>query len=94
MAFDASHHFGHTPGSNEFGMGMDKELDNELEEKGLATEISNVSAAPNQVFEAPEWIRDLSPEERSTIEAKLLRKIDFRLLPMVVLMYIMNYLVS
>ncbi|PQE04963.1 pantothenate transporter liz1 protein [Rutstroemia sp. NJR-2017a BBW] len=45
-----------------------------------------------RTLEAPEWIRDLSPEERIDIEGKLKRKIDLRLLPMVILMYIMNYL--
>lgn len=45
-----------------------------------------------RVLEPPEWIAALSPEERLSIEAKLKRKIDLRLLPMVILMYIMNYL--
>jgi len=41
---------------------------------------------------APEWIRKLSVEERTTVEGKLKRKLDARLMPMIVLMYIMNYL--
>lgn len=41
---------------------------------------------------APEWIRNLTVEERQDIEAKLKRKLDTRLMPMIVLMYIMNYL--
>lgn len=48
--------------------------------------------AETRTLEAPEWIRDLSHEERLDIEGKLKRKIDLRLLPMVILMYIMNYL--
>ncbi|RAL65843.1 hypothetical protein DID88_005506 [Monilinia fructigena] len=40
----------------------------------------------------PEWIAALSPEERTAMENKLKRKIDLRLFPMVILMYIMNYL--
>jgi len=43
-------------------------------------------------FRAPEWIRNLTPEERHHVEAKLKRKLDTRLMPMIVLMYIMNYL--
>lgn len=43
-------------------------------------------------FRAPEWIRNLTPEERHHIEGKLKRKLDTRLMPMIVLMYIMNYL--
>lgn len=37
-------------------------------------------------------VQKLSPEELYAAEKALVRKIDFRLLPMVVLMYIMNYL--
>jgi len=42
--------------------------------------------------ELPETLRDLSGDERKALEKKLLRKIDLRLLPMLVLMYILNYL--
>lgn len=45
-----------------------------------------------RVLQPPEWIAALSPEERVDRESKLKRKIDLRLLPMVILMYIMNYL--
>jgi hypothetical protein len=41
---------------------------------------------------APAFIQRLSHEERRVLEAKLRRKIDLRLLPMIVLIYIMNYL--
>jgi hypothetical protein len=37
-------------------------------------------------------IANMDPEERSRLEIQLRRKIDYRLLPMVILMYIMNYL--
>ena len=36
--------------------------------------------------EAPELVRDLTSAERMELEKRLVRKIDFRLLPMVVLM--------
>jgi len=42
--------------------------------------------------EAPAFIRGLTPEERKRREKTLLRKIDLRLLPTIVLMYILNYL--
>ena len=42
--------------------------------------------------EPPELVRAMSPEERQRQERALTRKIDFRLLPMIILMYIMNYL--
>jgi hypothetical protein len=34
----------------------------------------------------------MTPEEIAALEVKVRRKIDFRLLPMIVLMYILNYL--
>jgi len=40
----------------------------------------------------PDSIASLSPEERRIAEKKLVRRIDFRLLPMLVMMYVMNYL--
>lgn len=43
-------------------------------------------------FQPPEIIRNMTPEERALKEKKLLRKIDLRLLPMIVIMYILNYI--
>lgn len=42
--------------------------------------------------EAPPLVRDLAPEERARLEKKLVQKIDLRLLPMLIIMYLMNYL--
>lgn len=42
--------------------------------------------------EPPSLIKSLSADERRRLELALVRKIDLRLLPMVILMYIMNYL--
>ena len=42
--------------------------------------------------EAPPLVRILTPEERTRLEAALVRKVDLRLLPMIVLIYIMNYI--
>lgn len=52
--------------------------------------VVNITAT--RTFEAPEWIRNMTADERQDAETSLRRKIDIRLLPMVVLMYIMNYL--
>ena len=38
------------------------------------------------------WMYFAGPQLRSIAEKKLVRRIDLRLLPMLVLMYIMNYL--
>jgi hypothetical protein len=40
----------------------------------------------------PVGIRNLSPEESLALEKRLRRKIDLRLMPMLILMYILNYL--
>jgi len=40
----------------------------------------------------PLSIRNMSQEERDRLELKMRKKIDLRLMPMMVLMYIMNYL--
>ena len=45
----------------------------------------------NKLAEHPELIKNMSLEERQHSEKALVRKIDLRLLPMIVLMYIMNY---
>lgn len=50
------------------------------------------AVAPSRRMEAPPLVRDLTAEERHRLELKLRTKIDFRLLPMIILMYIMNYL--
>lgn len=47
---------------------------------------------PNPQKEAPAYVANLTPEERTKAEKALVRKIDIRLLPMIILMYILNYL--
>ena len=42
--------------------------------------------------EIPAYVANLSPEERLIAEKKLVRKIDVRLIPTIIIMYIMNYL--
>ncbi|KAF2461954.1 pantothenate transporter liz1 [Lineolata rhizophorae] len=58
--------------------------------KSAAEHVDN--ATVRRHMEAPPLVRDLTPEERKRLEAHLVRKIDFRLLPMIVIMYILNYL--
>jgi hypothetical protein len=47
---------------------------------------------PTPRREAPAYIANLSTEERAQAERTLVRKIDIRLIPMIIIMYIMNYL--
>jgi hypothetical protein len=79
-----------------------RDIESSSEGKGQSHHVDNdgkdvsgepaVALHPTRTFEAPEWIRNLTPEERLAVETRLKRKIDLRLLPMIVLMYIMNYL--
>lgn len=54
--------------------------------------MTNVEDARPQRMQPPEFIRNLTPEEREGLEKALKRKIDIRLLPAVIIMYIMNYI--
>lgn len=58
------------------------------------TSLKNVptreTTTPNR--QPPPLVKDLSSDERQGLELALVRKIDLRLLPMIILMYIMNYL--
>lgn len=54
--------------------------------------LENVPTITRTRKEPPELVKQLSSEERQHRESALVRKIDFRLLPMIIIMYIMNYL--
>lgn len=43
-------------------------------------------------LQPPEFLLNLTPEQRADLEKKLKRKIDVRLLPAVIIMYILNYI--
>ena len=62
------------------------------QKNGQTQHLDQTSTNASRTFQPPEIIRNMSPEERRALEKKLIRKIDFRLLPMIVLMYIMNYI--
>jgi hypothetical protein len=59
------------------------------DEKATTTNVEDSRAQRQQ---APEFIRNLTPEEREHLEKRLKRKIDIRLLPAIIIMYIMNYI--
>lgn len=56
------------------------------------TTISNAERSASRSMQPTELVHYLSVEERAVLERKLLRQIDWRLLPVCVLMYILNYL--
>lgn len=54
--------------------------------------VEYASSTPAKPGRAPAYVRNLTPEDRKRIENSLRRKVDTRLLPMIVLIYVMNYL--
>ncbi|KAJ5994778.1 hypothetical protein N7481_001755 [Penicillium waksmanii] len=63
-------------------------------DKSFAENVETAANAnkPNPRKEAPAYVAGLSPEDREKAERALVRKIDLRLLPMLIIMYILNYL--
>ena len=55
-------------------------------------EVVAIADRPNARKDAPAYVAGLTPEEREQAEKALVRKIDIRLLPMIIIMYILNYL--
>jgi hypothetical protein len=43
-------------------------------------------------LEPPEFLRNMAPEQRLELETRLKRKIDGRLMPAIIIMYILNYI--
>jgi hypothetical protein len=60
------------------------------DEKAAATTVEDNKRL--QRSEPPEFIRNLAPEERERLEKLLKRKLDYRILPAIIIMYIMNYI--
>ena len=75
--------------SSSEGKGQSHHVDNGEKD---ASDAPAVALRSTRTFEAPEFIRNMTPEERLAVEARLKMKIDLRLLPMIVLIYIMNYI--
>jgi hypothetical protein len=61
------------------------ELESASDDKGATGFEREAGAARSRTLEAPEFIRNWSPEERAAIERRLKRKIDLRLMPMIIL---------
>ncbi|KAI0421310.1 major facilitator superfamily domain-containing protein [Xylaria grammica] len=55
-------------------------------------DVANLQQAVARGLQPPEIIMRLTPEERIDLEKRLVRKIDWRLLPMIIIMYILNYI--
>jgi hypothetical protein len=60
----------------------------DVEFKEVATESSNIT--PQQIQARFEALRDLSEEQMTILNKKLVRKIDWRLMPCITLMFLMK----
>ncbi|KAK4144298.1 putative tartrate transporter [Dichotomopilus funicola] len=69
--------------------GAPKRSDELADEKALE---ANVEHPPVPRMQPPELIRNMTSEQRLELEKQLKRKIDLRLLPAIIIMYIMNYI--
>lgn len=61
-------------------------------DKAQVEQADDASPVQQRNLQPPELLQGLGPGERRILEARVRRKIDLRLLPMMVLMYIMNYI--
>jgi hypothetical protein len=64
------------------------EIESGSDGKGPTTserENPAVEARRTRSLQAPEFIRNMTPEERAAVEARLKWKIDLRLMPMIIL---------
>jgi hypothetical protein len=53
---------------------------------------STTAGAVGRGPEMPEILRNISPENLAKLDKKLRRRIDLRLMPMLIIMYILNYI--
>ena len=53
---------------------------------------TGASSGVRRGLQPPEFLLNMSREERLELETKLKRKIDLRLMPAIILMYILNYI--
>ncbi|ORY13834.1 pantothenate transporter liz1 [Clohesyomyces aquaticus] len=76
---------------------MSHELDNKvgvdhISDDGISPTKAPGHGASHSKLQPPELVAAMTPEYRTEAERRLRKKIDTRLLPMIILMYIMNYL--
>lgn len=82
-----THTFAFNQGEAESDRYIRDEYDHELGKKGSMDHIDVANAdRPNQRMEAPPLIKVMTTEDRQHAESRLVRKIDFRLMPAVILM--------
>ena len=80
-----SPHIDTAPAQADYKQGVDLEI------KPDNYENEHVTASKTGL-QPPPYVASLSPEERRKVEKALVRKIDLRLIPPIILMYILNYI--
>ena len=67
-----------------------------MDDKAVVDHVSSredVTAAPNtSPVVMPEILRNMTEEERNHLEIKLRRKLDLRIMPILIFLYILNYI--
>ncbi|KAF2174006.1 hypothetical protein M409DRAFT_62190 [Zasmidium cellare ATCC 36951] len=58
----------------------------------VVVDATELQPSPSQIQSRFETLRDLDDEQMATLNKKLLRKIDWRLMPTITIMFLMNYL--
>ncbi|KAL2434161.1 hypothetical protein ABEF94_015272 [Exophiala dermatitidis] len=70
-----------------------KEIPDNVSTLSIKQNVENAEfVATRKRAEAPAYIQSLTPEQRAAAEKALVRKIDIRLIPTVIIIYILNYL--
>ncbi|KAJ4524882.1 hypothetical protein HRR83_000520 [Exophiala dermatitidis] len=70
-----------------------KEIPDNVSTLSVKQNVENAEfVATRKRAEAPAYIQSLTPEQRAAAEKALVRKIDIRLIPTVIIIYILNYL--
>ncbi|RAL59817.1 hypothetical protein DID88_000446 [Monilinia fructigena] len=67
------------------------DIDTKIQSNDLEL-VEDALSTPDKSSRVPAYVRNLTPEDRKRTESSLRRKVDTRLLPMVIFIYIMNYL--
>lgn len=69
---------------------VDSHVSSELGSKANGVVVE--TTLKSKRHEPPPYVKSLSKEEREVVEKALVRKIDIRLIPPIIIMYILNYL--
>lgn len=81
--------------SNRSSVDTEKGIRAEIREEIPQVSSFNLSAFDDDIFsskEASERWNNMLPEEKATFEKKLLRKLDFKIIPWLTLLYLISFL--